>query len=70
MNAAQRKREGKRSEINLLVVFRFIGVHWTGGVASMLVHNQMVFAAGTVVGTVLTGSAISLARNTCFIFVI
>lgn len=30
----------------------------------------MMFAAGTVVGTVLAGSTVRLTRNTCLIFVI
>lgn len=53
-----------------LVILRLVCVLWTGRVAFVLVHHQVVIAARAVVGLVLAGSAVRLARHTRFVVVI
>lgn len=53
-----------------LVILRLVCVLGTGRVAFVLVHHQMVVAARAVIGSVLAGSAVGLARHTRFVVVI
>lgn len=38
----------------LLVILGFVGVHRTGGIALVLVHDQVMVTAGAEIGAILT----------------
>lgn len=53
-----------------IVIFRFISVQRTRRIAFVLVHDKMVLAARTIVGTILARGAIGLAGHARFVVVI
>lgn len=52
-----------RMALRAVVVLRLVRVRWTRGVTLVLVHHQVMFAAGAFVRSVLAAGTISFARH-------